>query len=168
MDLARASCGIGDGGDIIIDDPELSWVLRVRPGYTEDGSPTLVDVRFRPREGAPALPPRKLMCRIDLREVTRVAHALVSSGRYPNEIYYRRLAVNEAGGHHLTHVRAVAQWAEEVGWEGGPVQAVAEFWAVSVRTAFRWLRETRQNGPAPAVVPHRHEHRFSAPTARRG
>lgn len=146
IDIARATVGLSSSG-VVIDDHEAPFVVTLHVSGAQIEKLTLTA-----RNGAslPLQAQRKFLADLPLRDMLRVGAALTADETAPNETYYRQLvAVQDRDW----AVLAVASWAVAVRRPGGASGAIAEFWAVSQRTAFRWLARAREKAPAPSGQP---------------
>jgi hypothetical protein len=150
MDITRASYGLtGDG--VVIDDPAFPWLVRTRVGVRDNGLPMLTELHIVARDENPPALTAAWLCRLRTRLILRITAALQIGSEHENEAYYRTLATDERGNDHYRRVLTVASWASQVSRPGGGAGAVAEFWGVTRRTAFRWLRHARRTSPASAA-----------------
>lgn len=147
MDLARATCMLTGEGHVLLDDPGSSWQVQVQLTHSTNGFPVIGHLAIVAKEPARPLTEQWLR-RLDLRAITRMASAF-TVGDYPNETYYRRLAVDGGVGtlDHSRRLLQVTTWAQQVSYPGGAAGAVSQFWGVSTRTAYRWLRAARRHAP---------------------
>lgn len=135
-------------------DPGWPFTLRVQVDRTAP-RPAVIRISIEARSDQPVT--STVMSQIPMRQVTNVAVSAVSG---EGETHYRMLARPRPRGarswpeDHFQRVARVAAWARATGRPGGAAGAVAEFWAVHLRTARRWLSRAEASGrPSPRTQP---------------
>lgn len=152
MDITKAGYGLTDDG-VVIDDPDSPWLVRAHVGIRPNGRPILTELHVVARDDNPPTLTASWLCRLRTRSILQVATALQLGSQHENEAYYRVLAAQVSPGRartpdHYRRVLTVASWASTAHRTGGGAGAVAEFWGVTRRTAFRWLRHARETSRA--------------------
>lgn len=152
LNISHATTGLTEAG-VIVDDPGAPYRVIVSADRSHS-VPVIARLSLELREHD--LPPSRaeqisFIAGLPVRDIMRAAVALQFGSEHANETYYRSLVASGADRDYA--ILTVASWAREVDRPGGASGAIAEFWGVSQRTAFRWLARARASAPAPAEQP---------------
>lgn len=143
MDVSRAQIS-NLGYSVLLVDPEFPWSVQAYLDQRAE-KPTVTRLTVIARDPEQPITSTTLT-EIPVRQIASVAASLLSG---EGEALYRQLAVPRERGErswspeHYERVTRVASWARSIGREGGPAEAVAEFWGVHHRTARRWIAHQR-------------------------
>lgn len=148
IEPARVTSYRTGDGLVTFASPADPWTVGL--GIEFDGGRARIGtLRIEVRDPGATVTPRRLAA-LPLRHLLHVAAVEQTPGSYPNEAYMRMLARPKPGGGwwddgHWARVLAVHAWGREVGWPGGPSQAVADLWGVAAdSTVKRWLAKARR------------------------
>lgn len=149
LNISQATTGLTEAG-VVIDDPDAPYRVTVHADHVMD-VPVIARLSLDLKRGD--LPPSRteqvaFVSSLPVRDIMRVAMALQFGSENANEAYYRSLVAS--GADRDSAILTVASWAQEIERPGGASGAVAEFWGVTRRTAFRWLAHARENAGEPA------------------
>lgn len=149
LNISHATTGLTEAG-IVINDPNAPYRVTVHADRLHN-VPVIANLTLDLKEHE--LPPSRaeqigFITALPMRDIMRAAIALQFGSDHANEAYYRSLVASGADRDHA--ILTVASWAKQIDRPGGASGAIAEFWGVSQRTAFRWLARARASVPAPA------------------
>jgi hypothetical protein len=149
IDAAQAANYRTDDGMVMFAAPHDPWAVGLAVEF-EDGRASISSLRVDVRDPRAAVTAARLAA-LPLAHLLHVAAVARTPGVYPNEAYYRMLARPKPAGRrrwdegHWGRVLAIHQWGREVEWPGGPRQAVANLYGVSLDpTVNRWLSHARR------------------------